>query len=114
MNKENDILDYFSPLQVIVRNNNIEEGARRFKQVVQKDGVLNRYREAQVYEKPSVRNRRKKAEAWHRKLMADKREKLMASGEWDNIQKKKEAKRLERVEEKKKQQAQSLANEQGG
>jgi len=49
-------------IEVIVKDNNIEQALRVFKRKVLKSGLLREYREKQVYEKPSAKRRRKMKE----------------------------------------------------
>ncbi len=49
-------------IEVIVKDNNIEQALRVFKRKVLKSGLLRKYRAKQVYEKPSAKRRRKKKE----------------------------------------------------
>lgn len=84
------------PLEVVVIDDNFEEAFRKFKLLVQKEGILLTYREKQHYEKPSEKKRRKKREAEERKFLAEHREKQVLSGEWDKIQKRKEDKKKQR------------------
>ena len=48
------------PLEIRV-GNNFEEAARRFKTLVQAEGIIADFKERQGYEKPSVAKRRKRA-----------------------------------------------------
>jgi small subunit ribosomal protein S21 len=85
----------FSPLQVVV-GSNFEDALRRFKSLVQKSKRLSLYKEKQHYEKPSEKKRRKRREAAERRRLTDLREKMMANGEWEQKQKRKDSKRKER------------------
>lgn len=76
-----------------------EDAVKRFKLMVQKDGVLNLYRQKQSYEKPSEKKRRKMREAANQRFIMAERERLMASGEWEKRQKRKNEKRLKKQEE---------------
>jgi small subunit ribosomal protein S21 len=49
-------------IEVIVKDNNIEQALRVFKRKVLKSGLLRKYRAKQVYEKPSDKRQRKKKE----------------------------------------------------
>lgn len=80
-----------------------EEGMKRFKSMVQKEKILSLYKERMRYEKPSVKKRRKHREALERQMETEHRERLMITGEWDKIQKKKEKKRQEKLANKKSQ-----------
>lgn len=95
-----DILDYFKPLQVEVKDS-FEDAVRRFKAEVQKEKILNTLKEKRHYEKPSVMKKRKQREAEKRKFIAELREKQIQSGEWEKIQKRKEKKKLQKIQEKK-------------
>jgi ribosomal protein S21 len=57
-------------LYVEVRDNNITKAWRKFKRLVQEDGVLDVYKEKQHYEKASDRRRKERAMAkarWKKK-----------------------------------------------
>jgi ribosomal protein S21 len=84
--------EHFSPLQVEVTGS-FEEGLRHFKSKVQRSKILTLFKEKQSYEKPSERRRRKKRERDERSRLNSIREKLIATGEWDRRQKKKDARR---------------------
>jgi small subunit ribosomal protein S21 len=92
----------FKHLEVEVKNDNVDEAIRRFKQMVQKEGILLKLKEKSRYEKPSVKKRRKKREAIANRFLADLRERQMLSGEWDAKQKRKEQKRIEKNQKKEK------------
>ena len=49
-------------IEVIVKDNNIEQALRVFKRKILKSGLLREYRAKQVYEKPSDKRQRKKKE----------------------------------------------------
>lgn len=100
MSNKNDVLDYFKPLQVEVRDS-FEDAVRRFKSEVQKEKIINMVKERRFYEKPSVLKKRKKREADKRKFLAELREKQIQSGEWEKIQKRKEKKKNQKYQEKK-------------
>jgi len=51
-------------IEVIVKDNNIEQALRIFKRKVLKSGLLKEYRAKQVYEKPSDKRQRKKKEGF--------------------------------------------------
>ena len=51
-------------IEVIVKDNNIEQALRIFKRKVLKSGLLREYRAKQVYEKPSEKRQRKKKEGF--------------------------------------------------
>ena len=90
-----DYSDHFSPLQVEITHS-LEEGIRRFKSLVQRSKILVLYKEKQAYEKPSEKKRRQRRERIERRRLNAIREKLIATGEWDRRQKKKDAKRHRR------------------
>lgn len=49
-------------LNVEVRNNDVTKAMRRFKKIVQEDGILQEIKNRRYYEKPSeIRSRKKKA-----------------------------------------------------
>lgn len=89
-----------SPLQVTVENGNFEDAFRRFKALAQKERIVGQFKERQFYEKPSEKKRRKQRQSRERNLMLEARERMMRSGEWDKIQKRKADKRLQKVEKK--------------
>lgn len=60
-------------LSVEVRNNDINKALRRFKKMVQEDGMIQRYREKEYYEKPSSVRKRAKAAARSRHLKSLKK-----------------------------------------
>ena len=49
-------------IEVIVKDNNIEQALRVFKRKILKSGLLKEYIAKQVYEKPSEKRQRKKKE----------------------------------------------------
>ena len=51
-------------IEVIVKNDNVEQALRIFKRKVLKSGLLREYRAKQVYEKPSEKRQRKKKEGF--------------------------------------------------
>lgn len=91
----------FRPLEVTVRGDNLEDAVRRFRTLVQSDGLLLRLKERERYEKPSDKKRRKSREAQRRAHQLEMMEKMIISGEWDKRQEKKEKKRLEKISQKK-------------
>lgn len=92
------------PLEVVVTGS-FEDAYRRFKTMVQSEGIIPAYKAKQAYEKPSERKRRKRREAEERRLLLASREALILSGEWEKRQKRKEQKRQEKVEERRNKQA---------
>jgi small subunit ribosomal protein S21 len=61
-------------LQVIVRDNNVEQALRALKKKLQREGVFREMKTRSAYEKPSEKRAREKAEAVrrHRKLARKK------------------------------------------
>jgi small subunit ribosomal protein S21 len=59
------------PVQVVVRDNNVEQALRALKKKMQREGVFREMKLRRNYEKPSERRAREKAEAVrrYRKLM---------------------------------------------
>src|SRR4051812_5696976 len=53
-------------LQVLVRDNNVEQALRVLKKKMQREGVFREMRQRKAYEKPSERKTREKAEAIRR------------------------------------------------
>lgn len=53
-------------MQVLVRDNNIEQALRVLKKKMQREGVFREMRARKAYEKPSERRTREKAEAVRR------------------------------------------------
>jgi small subunit ribosomal protein S21 len=60
-------------LSVEVRNNDINKALRRFKKMIQEDGLLQRVREKEYYEKPTSIRKRAKAAARSRHLKSLKK-----------------------------------------
>jgi small subunit ribosomal protein S21 len=60
-----------SPVQVLVRENNVDQALRALKKKMQREGVFREMKLRRNYEKPSERRAREKAEAVrrHRKLL---------------------------------------------
>ena len=85
------------PLEIVIVNDNFEDGFRKFKSLVQKDGVLLVYREKQRFEKASDKKRRKEREMLEHNLMLAAREKEIISGEFEAKLKKKEIKRKQKA-----------------
>ena|SRR6201985_3276818 len=86
-------LDYFQPLEVKIRNGRIDEAAKIFKSLVQKEQVLTLYNEKSRYTKPSVKKRMKSSVARQRIKSAEIKQKLIDSGELEKRKLKKEQKR---------------------
>jgi small subunit ribosomal protein S21 len=53
-------------LQVIVRDNNVEQALRALKKKLQREGIFREMKQRRAYEKPSERKTREKAEAVRR------------------------------------------------
>jgi ribosomal protein S21 len=73
-----------------------EDGFRKFKALVQRERIVGQVKERMSYEKPSEKKRRKRREAAERRMINEMRERMMASGEWEQRQKRKEQKRMQR------------------
>jgi small subunit ribosomal protein S21 len=54
------------PVQVLVRDNNVDQALRVLKKKMQREGVFREMRQRRAYEKPSERRTREKAEAIRR------------------------------------------------
>ena len=67
-NKKNDV--ELKGLAVEVRNGDVGKALRRFKKMVQDDGILQEVRAKEFYEKPSIVKGRKKKQARNRHLKA--------------------------------------------
>ncbi len=94
-------LDYFRPLEVIIRNGRVDEAAKIFKSIVQKEQILTLYNEKSRYIKPSIKRRMKSAAARQRIKAAEIKQKLIDSGEYEKRKLKKEQKRAKNKPEKK-------------
>ena len=53
-------------MQVLVRDNNVDQALRVLKRKLQKEGVFREMRQRESYEKPSIKRAREKAEAVRR------------------------------------------------
>ena len=53
-------------MQVLVRDNNVDQALRVLKKKMQREGVFREMKQRKAYEKPSVRKAREKAEAVRR------------------------------------------------
>jgi small subunit ribosomal protein S21 len=53
-------------LQVLVRDNNVDQALRVLKKKMQREGVFREMKQRSAYEKPSVKRAREKAEAIRR------------------------------------------------
>lgn len=104
-----DYEDHFQGLEVVVENGNFEEAFRNFKAQVQKSKILSEYKDRQRYEKPSDKKRRKKREVLERVKHNRMREQMIASGEWEQKQKKRERQKAEKIK-RQKEKANELLN----
>jgi len=66
-------------MQVIVRNNNVEQAMRALKKKMQREGLFREMKERRAYEKPSERRVRERAQAIARQRKAA-RKKLQREG----------------------------------
>ncbi|NLS01332.1 30S ribosomal protein S21 [Rhizobium sp. P38BS-XIX] len=66
-------------MQVLVRDNNVEQAMRALKKKMQREGLFREMKERRAYEKPSQRRIREKAEAVSRHRKAT-RKKLQREG----------------------------------
>ena len=84
-------------MQVLVRDNNIEQALRVLKKKMQREGVFREMRQRRSYEKPSERKTREKSEAIRRARKLA-RKKAQREGLMSDPRKKKllDAKKLER------------------
>jgi small subunit ribosomal protein S21 len=71
-----ELLEVEDTVQVIVRDNNVDQALRVLKKKMQREGVFREMKLRRNYEKPSERRAREKAEAVrrHRKLMRKRME----------------------------------------
>jgi small subunit ribosomal protein S21 len=61
-------------MQVLVRDNNIEQAMRVLKKKMQREGIFRELRQRKAYEKPSERKTREKAEAVRRARKAQRKQ----------------------------------------
>ncbi len=61
-------------MQVLVRDNNVEQAMRALKKKMQREGIFRELRQRKAYEKPSERKTREKAEAIRRARKATRRQ----------------------------------------
>jgi len=66
-------------MQVIVRDNNVEQALRALKKKMQREGLFREMKERRAYEKPSERRVRERAQAIARQRKAN-RKKLQREG----------------------------------
>lgn len=78
MNRRNNNKEIISGLKVEVRNGDFNKAMRRFKKMVQDDGLLQELRKREYYEKPSAKRKREKAaaRARHLKALAKRKDQL--------------------------------------
>jgi small subunit ribosomal protein S21 len=60
------LLSDWNPVQVLVRDNNVDQALRVLKKKMQREGVFREMKQRRAYEKPSERRTREKAEAVRR------------------------------------------------
>src|ERR1043165_4278399 len=77
------------PLQVLVRDNNVDQALRVLKKKMQREGLFREMKQRRSYEKPSERKTREKAEAVRRARKLA-RKKLQREGLLADPKKKKE------------------------
>jgi small subunit ribosomal protein S21 len=53
-------------VQILVRDNNVDQALRLLKKKLQREGILREMRQREYYEKPSVKRAREKAEGVRR------------------------------------------------
>ena len=68
------------PIEVVVRDNNVEKASRVLKKKLQKDGLFRELRLRQHYEKPSLKKQRKLKESL-RRIAKEKRLKRLKEGD---------------------------------
>jgi small subunit ribosomal protein S21 len=61
-------------MQVLVRDNNVEQALRVLKKKMQREGIFREMRDRKHYEKPSERKTREKAEAIRRNRKAQRKQ----------------------------------------
>ncbi|HVL72043.1 MAG TPA: 30S ribosomal protein S21 [Beijerinckiaceae bacterium] len=61
-------------MQVLVRDNNVDQALRVLKKKMQREGVFREMRQRKAYEKPSERKTREKAEAVRRARKAARKQ----------------------------------------
>jgi small subunit ribosomal protein S21 len=61
-------------MQVLVRDNNIEQAMRVLKKKMQREGIFRELRQRKAYEKPSEKRAREKAEAIRRNRKAARKQ----------------------------------------
>ena len=63
---ENETKEWEKPVQVVVRDNNVDQALRALKKKLQREGVFREMKLRNFYEKPSEKRAREKAEAVRR------------------------------------------------
>ena len=63
---KNETKEWEKPVQVVVRDNNVDQALRALKKKLQREGVLREMKLRNFYEKPSEKRAREKAEAVRR------------------------------------------------
>ena len=66
-------------MQVLVRDNNVDQALRALKKKMQREGIFREMKLRQHYEKPSVKRAREKAEAIRRARKRNRIQKRLAS-----------------------------------
>lgn len=61
-------------MQVLVRDNNVDQALRVLKKKLQREGIFREMRQREAYEKPSVKKARQKAEAISRQRKAARKQ----------------------------------------
>lgn len=89
-------------LEVKVNNGRFEDAVKRFKMMVQSEGIINSWKMHQAYEKPSEKKRRKKREAAARLFLQNLRDQQILSGEFEKKIKQKEKKKAAKLEARRK------------
>ena len=74
-------------MQVLVRDNNVDQALRVLKKKMQREGIFREMRMRGAYEKPSVRKKRERGEAI-RRLRKAERKKMIREGLIDDPRKK--------------------------
>ena len=67
------LLEASPPMQIIVRENNVDQALRALKKKLQREGVYREMRLRQHYEKPSEKRARERAAAISRARKADRK-----------------------------------------
>jgi small subunit ribosomal protein S21 len=68
------LIEIGHPLQVLVRDNNVDQALRVLKKKMQREGVFREMKQRKAYEKPSERKTREKAEAVRRARKAARKQ----------------------------------------